>query len=228
MIYIYIYIFQKHLHLCKISVLNILTKYMKDTMKFIFSEYVSWEPAIILQLNFFTGISSFTLLQFYASSYDLLEIKRTAFSRATLDVFLKIWFFVLGLREISLNKAKEYELLGINLIPGKKLCVSCRKSIAKQSKSDDALRELEQIDSDPDYVNDNTDVNSQLENIGISPISNHAKAKLTRISTGKRKLSQINFRSAYQESWIFHVKKYLNKILLLIIIVLIARTVNNF
>ena len=35
--YIYIYIFQKHLHLCKISVLNILTKYLKDTMKkFIF------------------------------------------------------------------------------------------------------------------------------------------------------------------------------------------------
>ena len=74
----------------------------------------------------------------------------------------------------------------------KKLCVSCQKSIAKQSKSDDALVELEQIDSDPDYVNDNTDVNSQLENIHISPISNHAKVKSTRISTGKRKLSQIN------------------------------------
>ena len=121
------------------------------------------------------------------------------------------------MQEISLNKAKEYKLLDINLVPGKKLCVSCRKSIAKQSKSDDALVELEQIDSDPDYVNDNTDVNSQLENIHISPISNHAKVKSTRISTGKRKLSQIN-----------DVKKHLNKILLLIIIVLIARTLNKF
>ena len=45
---------------------------------------------------------------------------------------------------------------------------------------------------DHDYVNDNTDVNFQLENIGISPISNHTKAKSTRISTGKRKLAQIN------------------------------------
>ena len=72
------------------------------------------------------------------------------------------------------------------------MCVSCWKSIAKQSKSDDAFVDLEQIDSDPDYVNDNTVVNSQLENIGISSISNHAKAKSTRISTGKRKLSQIN------------------------------------
>ena len=128
-----------------------------------------------------------------------------------------IWFLVLGLQEISLSKAKEYKLLDINLVPGKKLCVSCRKSIAKRSKSDDALVELEQIDSDPDYVNDNTDVNSQLENIHISPISNHAKVKSTRISTGKRKLSQIN-----------DVKKHLNKILLLIIIVLIARTLNKF
>ena len=89
----------------------------------------------------------------------------------------KIWFLVLDLQEISLNKVKEYELLGINPIPGKKLCVSCQKSVVKQSKSDDAFVEMEQIDSDPDYVNDNTDVNSRLENIGISPISNHAKAK---------------------------------------------------
>ena len=71
-------------------------------------------------------------------------------------------------------------------------CVCCRKSIAKQSKSDDAFVELEQIDSDPDYANDDTDVNSQLENMGISPIRNHAKAKSTRISTGKRKLWPIN------------------------------------
>ena len=79
------------------------------------------------------------------------------------------------------------------LIPGKKLCVTCRES-GKQSRSDDAFDfvELEQIDSDPDYVNENTDVNSQLENIGISSISNHAKVKSTRISIGKRKLSQIN------------------------------------
>ena len=54
------------------------------------------------------------------------------------------------------------------------------------------LQRWSKIDSDPDYVNDNTDVNSQLENIGISPISNHAKAKSTRILTGKGKLSQIN------------------------------------
>ena len=112
------------------------------------------------------------------------------FSRATFDVFLKklnpcLW-------EISLNKAKEYELLGINLIPRKKLCAGCEKSIGKQSKSDDAFVEMQQIDSDPDYVNDNTDVNSQFENIGISPISKHAKAKSTRVPTGKGKLSQIN------------------------------------
>ena len=129
--------------------------------------------------------------------------KGQLFSRATLDVFLKTRFLVLGLREIYLNKAKEYELLGINLIPGKKLCVSCRKSIAKQSKSHDALLELEQIDSNHDYGNDNTDVNTQLENIGISPMSNHAKAKSTRIATEKKNKSHglmIHFQSAYQKS----------------------------
>ena len=90
---------------------------------------------------------------------------------------------------------------------------------------------MEQIDFDPDYVNENIDVNSQLENIGISPISNHAKAKSTRISTGRRKLSQINdvFSVSISKKLISHVKKYLNKILLLIIIiVLISRTINNF
>ena len=54
------------------------------------------------------------------------------------------------------------------------------------------LQSWSKIDSDPDYVNDNTDVQSQLENIGMSPISNHAKAKSTRISTAKGKLSQIS------------------------------------
>ena len=53
------------------------------------------------------------------------------------------------------------------------LCVEktviCWKPIGKQSKSDDVFVQLEQIDSDLDYINDNTDVNSQLENIGISP-----------------------------------------------------------
>ena len=93
---------------------------------------------------------------------------------------------------ISLNKDKECELFGINLIHRKKICVSCCKSVAKQSKFDDALVELEQINSDTDYVNDDTDVNSQLENIGISPVSNHAKAKSLKISTGKSKVSQIN------------------------------------
>ena len=63
--------------------------------------------------------------------------------------------------------------------------VSCWKLIAKQSKSDDAHAELNQINSDPDYVNDDTDVNSQLENTHILPISNYAKANLTNISTGK-------------------------------------------
>ena len=64
------------------------------------------------------------------------------FSTATLDVFLKK--LIPCLREISLNKAKEYELLGINLILGKKLCASCWKSIGQQSKSDDTFAEVEQ------------------------------------------------------------------------------------
>ena len=70
--------------------------------------------------------------------------------------------------------------MALILYPGKN-CVSCHKSIAKQTKSNDAHVELELIDSDSDYINDNPDVNSWLESIGISPISNDAKAKSTRI-----------------------------------------------
>ena len=116
------------------------------------------------------------------------------------------------------------------ILSSEKNCVSCWKSIAKQSQSHDVFVELEQIDSDPAYVNDNTGVNSQLENIGISPISNRAKAKSTRISTGKRKLPKINdvFSVSVSKSCISHVKKYLKKILLLMISVLITRTINNF
>ena len=146
-------------------------------------------------LNAFTGIFSVTLLQ-----YDLLEIRRTAISKVILDVFLKK--LIPCLREISLNKAKEYELPGINLIHEKKLCVTCRKSIGKQSKSDDAFVELEQIDSDPDFVNDNTDVNSQLENIGISSISNHAKQNHQEFQQEKENCHRlmVYFQSAYQKS----------------------------
>ena len=101
------------------------------------------------------------------------------------------------MREISLNKAKEYELLGINCIPRKQLCASCQKSIAKQSKSDDALVQLEQID----YVNDDTDVNSQLEYIGIY-ISNQTKHNEQEFQQEKDNCHRLmmHFQSVYQKS----------------------------
>ena len=183
--YKYIYIFTKfQKHLPK-SMQNKCFEYFIEILERYYEEVHFLMNLLAQNLNAFTGIFSVTLLQ-----YDLLEIRRAAISKVILDVFLKK--LIHCLQEISLNKAKEYELPGINLIHKKKLCVTCRKSIGKQSKSDDAFVELEQIDSDPDFVNDNTDVNSQLENIGISSISNHAKAKSSRISTRKRKLSQIN------------------------------------
>ena len=54
------------------------------------------------------------------------------FSAATLDFFEKK--LIPCLQEIYLNKAKEYELLGINLLLEKKLSASCQKSIGKQFK----------------------------------------------------------------------------------------------
>ena len=102
------------------------------------------------------------------------------------------------MREISLNKAKEYELLGINCIPRKQLCASCQKSIAKQSKSDDALVQLEQID----YVNDDTDVNSQNILAYISPISNHTKHNEQEFQQEKDNCHRLmmHFQSVYQKS----------------------------
>ena len=106
------------------------------------------------------------------------------FSKATLDVFLKnlIPCFRFG-RNITYKKPKNINYNALSLYP-KKNCVSCWKPIEKQSKLDDSFVELEKIDSDPDYIIDNTDVNSQLENIGISPIRVMQKQ---RTSIGKRK-----------------------------------------
>ncbi|MCH2405824.1 MAG: hypothetical protein MK200_06485 [Nitrosopumilus sp.] len=106
--------------------------------------------------------------------------------------------FSLGaLRNISLEKALLYDGK-ITLIPGKKLCASCRKELLQLNSTEDSS-ESETIDEhENDFemhtYNDDTeftDINNTLCMIGCSPVTSHSKAKSTRISAAKRKVEQV-------------------------------------
>ena len=96
-----------------------------------------------------------------------------------------------------MTKAKFYGSEGIGVIPGKKICSSCRKSldldinkIEKEAFYTKQKGESSQDESSAAEFSD-VDVNEDLSLIGISPLKTHSKARSTRISLGKRKISQI-------------------------------------
>ena len=127
-----------------------------------------------------------------------------------LNIIEKLPLFLLAtLREVQLHFAKTVlKDLGIKLIPGTKLCTSCRMLIQKKSKDVDEKEDVEQkedaeqgdkencAENGDEYNQNNVSeererLNKTLNEMEISPLKLHALPHHSRHIEGKRKLSQV-------------------------------------
>lgn len=106
-----------------------------------------------------------------------------------------------SLREITLDSVKSFKSLGIDVIPGKKLCPSCRFQLS--SKLDEKERKMEEVsdneetapvefESDFDSEKTRESLDSSFSEMDVSPLKLHAVAPHTKVSYGKRKLQQVH------------------------------------
>lgn len=112
-----------------------------------------------------------------------------------------------GLKEVTLEEAKSLKNNGIDIVPGQKLCPTCRILVTKklgESSSDDTeqsqdeqTQELTEIESSFQADLSKTSLNSTLTEINISPVKTHAVSSHLLVPYGKRKIKQA--RNAMEE-----------------------------
>ena len=112
-----------------------------------------------------------------------------------------------SLREISLEAAKIFKNSKIDVIPGQKLCPSCRVKFntLESSESDSVSTSEISQESDKEATSEFAELSkhtldSTLEDINVSPMKLHSVAHHSRISHGKRKLSQVQEKFKEQHS----------------------------
>lgn len=92
--------------------------------------------------------------------------------------------------EINLDTAKVMKIMGINIIPGDKLCPACKIEINKIKDGpceadDDQMNTEISADSSREFLN------SSFTEEDISPLKLHSVAQHSRAGYGKRKMLQI-------------------------------------
>ena len=106
-----------------------------------------------------------------------------------------------GLKEITLEEAKKLKTYHIAVVPGKKICPSCRIVISKKLKETMAEDKEESQDKSHNSEIDEIELsfqsdvskeqlNSTLSEIGVSPLKTHAISSHSIVSYGKKKLKQ--------------------------------------
>ena len=101
------------------------------------------------------------------------------------------------LREIALPMANELLQTGVSLIPGHKICPTCRNQItsliennaeddSNNKNSPEIEHEILLIQSDKDTLN------VTLNELELTPLKTHAISSISKVNHGKRKLVQLN------------------------------------
>ena len=122
--------------------------------------------------------------------------------RRMLNIIEKLPLFLLAtLREVQLHFAKTVlKDLGIKLIPGTKLCTSCRMLIQKKSKDEDEKEDVEQGDKENGDEYNQNNVSEEREGLNKTINEMEIRDKTLKLHTlphhsrhieGKRKLSQV-------------------------------------
>ena len=80
-----------------------------------------------------------------------------------------------GLSTILVEEYEKWMPIGYHLIPGKKLCKTCRKEINKRKQAIE--EESSEEDEDMDFVNGSFNIDQSMVELGISPIKKHSTSK---------------------------------------------------
>ncbi|KAG1665912.1 ARL14 effector protein [Nymphon striatum] len=106
----------------------------------------------------------------------------------------KVKEFISGICKIGLAFAEELENIGINIVPGQKLCPSCLKKV----KNDVAAAAGSESSTSTDESTPGTckevikhKLNQSLELTGVSPVKTHGLKKHARMEQAKTKISKV-------------------------------------
>jgi hypothetical protein len=105
-----------------------------------------------------------------------------------------------SLREITIDVARDMKEHGISVKPGEKLCPSCRMEVEKQKQTkdfetscegDDEYDDAEAMEQEITLEADKKELNVSFEEINVSPVKLHAIGEHSKVTYGKRKVSQL-------------------------------------
>ena len=138
----------------------------------------------------------------------------TSLQRSCCDPFIRHKKAVKGcLREITQALAKELQQVNVEVVPGWKLCPTCRREVSKKLANvnegetlqpelyDGIVQETKETELLEELYRDEVreKLNSSLEEMDVSPIKLHGVASHSRPAYGKRKLTQIESRLQEQK-----------------------------
>ena len=113
-----------------------------------------------------------------------------------------------SLRKVSIASSKSYHKINIYVVPGQKLCPTCRREMSERLKASEGNDD----DNVPDvcfperaWKQQKEDLDITLEDIDVSPIKLHSVPKHSRASYGKRKLDQVKTKLTEKQSNILNV-----------------------
>ena len=189
-----------------------LTVHTRSTSLKSFS-LLTTEQVNLLSLR--TGISNNPELKICLHHEQAVLMRYTQYQRSCCNPFQKHQKPIKGaLREVSLDTAQDFKSMNISVIPGKKICPTCRKELAiKLQAVNEKNEEIQESDSQMEKESDTEtmssgsheemmrhDVDTSLKEMDLSPIKLHGVAVHSRITLGKRKLQQIQDKMKDQET----------------------------
>ena len=103
-----------------------------------------------------------------------------------------------GLSKVTILLAKDVVTLGIDVVPGQKICPSCRMKVKTEIdsfgkelvQSDEEVNLVETLDNELSFSSNKESIDSALSEIDVSPLKLHSIPPHSKIIQGKRKLKQ--------------------------------------
>ena len=169
-----------------------------------------------------TGISTSPDHEICLHHEQLILTRYSYHQRSCCNPFNKHQKQVKGsLREVSLDITEDFNSINISVIPGKKICPTCRKELTRKleaatNKKDEFCRV--ESDSQTDNESDEEtmscvdrekmtvsasvrhDLDTSFEDVDLSPIKLHGVPSHSKVNLGKRKLQQFRDKLKEQET----------------------------
>ena len=111
-----------------------------------------------------------------------------------------------GLREVSLEKAKDFKIRGFSIVPGEKMCPTCTKLISEKKASDDSSSDDINVSNVKVQTPEKAMLNTSLTSLGISPAKLYSVARHSRPAAAKCKLESATGALKTKISHVYQVE----------------------